>query len=491
MMFFPSVQESPPPRGRPTGPHGDFARMSPAPPPPAAPEPARPRPIVPLLPYQQEDFEAADRFRWNCWARQTGKSFTKSLRRVIRGLQRRRNQLFLSAGERQSRELMLKARQHCQALQIACDYVAPPFGPVAFRQLEIRLPGNVRIIGLPANPVTVRGFSGDVFLDEFAMHENDRDIWAAMFPSLLRGDGELDVASTPHGRHNLFYELQFNRRFACSRVTLPQAITQGLDTDADALREAMDDETLYRQEFLCEFLDEATAFLTYDAIAACADPTLYCSDSIAALAADPRELFAGVDIGRHRDLTVIWVLARHEPAAGAGKKTIRGGTGFQPAECHGFHTVAIVELAAAPFRRQSAVLGELLAHRRVRRCCIDAGGLGMQLAEQLQDRFGGHRVEPVTFTAALKSQLAGALRIAVESRTIRIPADERIIRDWHALERTVTSAGHFRLAAPRTADGHADRFWAAALALHAADEAPAPFEQLASRPLRFARAGAW
>lgn len=34
-----------------------------------------------------------------------------------------------------------------------------------------------RIIGLPANPETARGFTGDVLLDEFAMHAFDREIW--------------------------------------------------------------------------------------------------------------------------------------------------------------------------------------------------------------------------------------------------------------------------------------------------------------------------
>jgi len=84
-------------------------------------EPARARTIIPLLDYQREDVESDARFRWNCWSRQTGKSFTKSLRRILRGLARRRTQIFLSAGERQSRELMQKARQHCQALKIATD----------------------------------------------------------------------------------------------------------------------------------------------------------------------------------------------------------------------------------------------------------------------------------------------------------------------------------------------------------------------------------
>jgi hypothetical protein len=106
-------------------------------------EPARPKPIIPLLDYQQEDVECDARFRWNCWARQTGKSFTKSLRRILRGLNRRRTQIFLSAGERQSRELMAKARQHCEALKIATDYYDRRFfKDLGIKQLEIVLPGG-------------------------------------------------------------------------------------------------------------------------------------------------------------------------------------------------------------------------------------------------------------------------------------------------------------------------------------------------------------
>ena len=106
-------------------------------------EPARAKPIIPLLNYQREDVDSEARFRWNCWARQTGKSFTKSLRRILRGLSRKRTQIFLSAGERQSRELMQKARQHCEALKIANDYYDNLFfRDLSIKQLEIALPGG-------------------------------------------------------------------------------------------------------------------------------------------------------------------------------------------------------------------------------------------------------------------------------------------------------------------------------------------------------------
>ena len=433
--------------------------------------PAKAKPFIKLLPYQRADVESPHRLQWSCWARQTGKSFTKSLRRILRGLKRGRTQIFLSAGERQSRELMLKARQHCQAMQTAFDYYDQRhFSGTSIKQLEIHLPNRVRIIGLPANPQTMRGFTGDVFLDEFAMHTEDRDIWAAIFPSILRGDGELDVASTPKGCKNMFAKLRDHKLFHHTTVSLPEAVAQGLSVDAEELRRSIDDEEIYRQELLCEFLDEATAFLTYTEIAACEDPTLGGEPDLDYLGGYRGDLFVGVDIGRKRDRTVFWLLRR---------------------EADVLITAGWIELDRMPFRMQYERLRAVLRLKCVRRCCMDCGGIGMQLAEEAVDEFGDYRVEAVTFTNALKAEMAGRLRRRVEDRTIRIPVDERIRNDWHSIERSVTPSGHIRYDADRSVAGHADRFWAAALAVYAAGNPPAKQEQMKTPPLAFARKGIW
>lgn len=227
---------------------------------------------MPLLDYQRRLIEQPSRFTWTCWARQTGKSFTLSLRRVVRGMLRRRTQLLISAGMRQSRELMVKVQQHCQAYNIAASIeVADRLNTATAGSVQMRLPGGVRVIALPARPQTIRGYTGDILLDEFAMHPNDREIWAALFPTILRGGGELDIASTPKGCGNMFYHLGQNDLFARTTLTLPQAVAQGLDVDIQQLRLAMNDDELFRQEFLCEFLDESHAFLPYSIIAACED----------------------------------------------------------------------------------------------------------------------------------------------------------------------------------------------------------------------------
>ncbi len=439
-----------------------------------APPPSIPQGVIELLPYQRADLESEDRFRWCCWSRQTGKSFTKSLRRLLRGLHRRRNQILLSAGERQSRELMLKVRQHCRALQIAERFHGEaPLAGTRFRQLTIELPSGVRIIGLPANPQTARGFTGDVLLDEFAMHREDREIWAAIFPSVLRGEGELDVASTPRGRGNLFAELAGNPRFGKSLVTLDDAVAQGLNVDVAALRTSMNDDELWRQEFCCEFLDDSHVFMPHELISRAEDPLLNKELDLSKLDTAAGDLFCGVDIGRVRDLTVIWLLQR------TADRLV---------------TVGLRESRDEPFREQFAAISEMLGTRALRRCCIDAGGIGMALAEAAVERFGTSRVEAVQFTAATKDQLASRLKIHVQDGRLSIPVDAAIRDDWHSVRRAISPAGPARYEAGHGPGGHADRFWAACLAVRAAESMPPAADgQVSMRAgaLRYARTGIW
>ncbi|MBN1344508.1 MAG: terminase family protein [Phycisphaerae bacterium] len=424
---------------------------------------------MPLLPYQRSLVACPARFTWANWSRQVGKSFAFSLRRVVRGLMRGRSQLLLSASERQSRELMAKVRQHCAALRVATGALAEASG-VNGKGLEVVLARGVRVLGLPANPETVRGFSGDVFLDEFAMHRDDRAIWAAIFPTILRGEGELDVASTPKGMSNLFYELGRHERFQRSTVTIHDAVRDGLRVDVEGLRSAMVDDELFRQEFCCEFLDEATAWLTYEQISRCEDPSLSRDLRLGDLRGEGASLAVGVDVGRRRDLTVIWVV---QPRDG------------------GLVTRGLLELRGMPFREQEGHLREILSLPTVRRCCVDATGLGMQLAESAVEAFGEDRVEPVSFTAQVKTALAGRLRVLVEGAEIRIPAEPDIRNDWHSVRRTMSPGGQIRFEADRDGAGHADRFWAAALAVRAADRMVGPMEYLSTGRLTFARTGVW
>jgi phage FluMu gp28-like protein len=131
-----------------------------------------------------------------------------------------------------------------------------------------------------------------------------------------------------------------------------------------------------------------------------------------------------------------------------------------------------------PFAEQLAFARELLSLLRedgrplVRRACIDATGMGAPLAEALTREFG-HRVEPVVFTAAVKEDLAFRTKRRMEARLTLLPDTREIRRAFSAVKKIVTPSGNLRFDAERTEAGHADEFWAKALADLAADFQPA------------------
>jgi phage FluMu gp28-like protein len=124
-------------------------------------------------------------------------------------------------------------------------------------------------------------------------------------------------------------------------------------------------------------------------------------------------------------------------------------------------------MQAATFDAQEEALYGILALPQVRRCCIDNTGIGRQFAERAQRRFGAYKVEPVNFTGPVKEELAFPVRAAFEDRTVRVPSDKFIRADLRSIKKETTAAGNIRFTADRGPGGHADRFWALALALHA------------------------
>ena len=254
-------------------------------------------------------------------------------------------------------------------------------------------------------------------------------------------------------------------------MTLDEAVSRGLDVDASAMHRAIGDDLTWRQEFCCEFVDESTSFMTHTLIRACQDERLSDAVNWDFLERPDMDICAGVDIGRYRDVTAIWLWGR------------QGDT---------LITYGVVVMEAATFTEQENALCRILDHRSIRRVCMDATGMGLHLTERLTERYGEHRVEKVIFTSAMKSELAGALRMMAERGLLRIPVDDRIANDWHSLSRMVSSGGHVRLDADRSSGGHADLFWAAALGIQASGSAVKQDAGLVTTGrLTFARQGAW
>ena len=106
----------------------------------------------------------------------------------------------------------------------------------------------------------------------------------------------------------------------------------------------------------------------------------------------------------------------------------------------------------------------------------ELGAFGIGWTDDAQDKFGEQRVEGVNFSAQVKEALAYPLKGAMEDRKVRIPDEAKIRADLRKVQKVTTAAGNIRFVAESTPDGHADRFWAVALALHAGSNPSAPIE---------------
>ncbi|SDH93397.1 terminase large subunit domain-containing protein, partial [Roseospirillum parvum] len=322
-----------------------------------------------------------------------------------------------------------------------------------------------RIHSMSSNADAQAGKRGGRILDEFALHPDPRKLWSIAYPGITWG-GNMEVISTHRGSANFFNHLVREAREAGNpkglslhRITLQNALDEGFlfklqqMLPADDERQEMDeaayfdwvksgaaDEESFQQEYMCHPADDDVAFLEYDLIASAEYP----SDADWT-ASERGRLFAGVDIGRKHDLTVLWVVEQLGDV---------------------LYTRHVERLKNMRKASQEAVIWPWL--ERCDRCCIDATGLGIGWADDAQDKFGAARVEPVTFTPKVKEALAYPVRSRMEERRVRIPYDPVVRADLRQVTKQVTVAGNIRFAAERTPDGHADHFWALALAIEAA-----------------------
>lgn len=414
------------------------------------------RPAVPLYDYQRAWFADKSRFKIGLWSRQVGKTFTTTLEIVddimaARAEGRASPWLILSRGDRQAREAMRSGIQtHARAYGLVLkeyEYELDVFDVDGqrYRANEWDAGGGNIVTAVPANPDTARGYSRNVFLDEFAIHQNSREIWGALFPIITRG-WKIRITSTPKGKSGKFYEIMTGQDSQWSRhvVDIHRAVAGGIPVNAAELRAGLADEDLWRQEYLCEWLDEASAWLPYDLIDSCENPH-----------AGKPELYGGGlcyignDIGRRRHLWCAWVAEMVGDVAWTRDVRI---------------------LSRQPFRVQDMTMDELMRTYRTVRLAMDQTGLGEKPVEDAQGRYGERRVEGVLFTPAAKLFMATALKERFEERKIRIPEGDPVLRaDLHSVQKVAGPTGQVRLLADETEDGHADRFWAAALMAGTAD----------------------
>jgi phage FluMu gp28-like protein len=415
-------------------------------------------PIVKLYPYQRDWIADEERFKLAVKGRQEGFTFGTTLRHVRKRIEKRGLTLWASASERQSKEAVEYAKLHAQAAEQTFDYDELDFPGIDAKALQLTFNHNgARIVAVPANADTMRGFSGDVVLDEFAFHKDPNKIWRAALAIASRGF-QVEVISTPNGQQGKYWDLAkaagVNPLGAMDKtrwksgvwsihwIDIYTAVKLGCPTDIDLMREAAGDEDTWLQEYCCVFLSDAENYIPMELVIAneSADATIDLAPDFRAVG----DLYLGMDIGRKKDRSVIWL----DEKIGDVK-----------------WTRAVITMQRTPFREQYEAADSLMP--LVRRAAIDATGIGAQIAEDLTRKHGA-KVEAVEFNIANKEAMATNVKRELEERRSRIPSSPQLRRAFNAVKRYTSPTGHFRFDAERTDAGHADEFWAKALCSAAA-----------------------
>ena len=421
-----------------------------------------------LLPYQRKWADDDSRFKIGLMARQVGKDFTSAEEGIRDCYQRELSKdktswLIAAPSERQAVESFLKWKEWTEAYKLAiADVIEEREGgsETLLKSSTIIFPNGSRVIAVPGKPDTVRGFSANILATEFAFFENPDATWRALLPSItnpLRGGlKKCRLISTPNGVGNKFQDLWSKNygvpgaKWSCHKITITDAVAQGLPIDVEELRAALDDPEGWAQENdPLDFLDKATVLLPYELIALC--ESAEASDTIGFeywLSTSPFPVDIGIDFGRKKNLTVAW-------------------SAEALADLHITKEVLCLENMSTP-NQVKELRPRILKARRV---CLDYTGPGVGLGDYLveefkewnpeQHKYG--KIELVTMTNPIKVDIFSKLRMAFDSRKWRIPINRVIREDLHSMNRVVTGAGNVTYKAPHTEDGHADRCTALAL----------------------------
>jgi hypothetical protein len=157
--------------------------------------------------------------------------------------------LLLSPTQRQSGELFRKAAD----LHRQLGRPVPLAGPRE-NQLKMELANGSRLVSLPGEEGTVRGYSGAALLviDEAA--RVSESLYYAVRPMLAVSKGRLIALTTPFGRRGWFYD-EWHGTAAWERVRVTAADCPRIGAGfLEEERRALGDR-YWRQEYFCSFED--------------------------------------------------------------------------------------------------------------------------------------------------------------------------------------------------------------------------------------------
>lgn len=398
--------------------------------------------------------------------RQIGLSYAASYKavRLAAAKNARLDVWVVSRDEIQAKQFLLYCKRWARVLKFAAEDLGEQVidSDKDMTAHVLKFANGLCIYCLSSNPDAIIGKSGHVIWDEAATHREQRQFYSVAKPVIQWG-GTFTVISTHRGVGTVFNEIitdikQRGNKMGWSLHTIPiqKAVEQGIvekintATGKNETREGWlarqraecIDEEQWLQEYCCIPADESSAFISYEMITSCEDDSAKKNWDYLINCKNP--IYAGFDVARTKHLSVIDI---EEKVGDVFWERMR------------------LEFRGKAFAEQKMELKKIILLPQLRRCCIDASGLGMQLAEEAVRDFGS-RCEAVRFSGQVKEDLAFPLRSAHEDRTLRYAKDDALRADLRGIKKETTASGNIRFVG-EAADSHCDRFWAKALALHA------------------------
>lgn len=413
-----------------------------------------PESVITPTAYQRLMATNKSRFAMYRWSRQVGKSFGAGLaiNDDIMGVEARGQRTLwtmISRSMDQARELTRKVRDIGRAVMAARNILrgiregesTDKLGETVF---QLTYPNESRVIVVSGNPDAAAGYTGNVWWDEAALTQRAHDLFGTAFPVVSRGKYRFIMTSTPRPG---FWKTRWDEAqkpgsaWFTHTLTIHDAIAQGCPMNAEELRAGLRDEMRWRQEYLCEDVDDDVCWLAWELL-------LSATDRRATI--EPSEttdgVYAGWDIARWNHKSTLWLIEK--------KGLLR-------------RTCGVLRMRRMKFEQQyDLVTAACKRHAKFVRLCLDQTGMGEPIYETMRGRLGG-KVEGVKFSGPVKEALAGDLRHALEERNFLLPDDDEVRADLHSVRCTTTAAGNKRFEG-EVEGSHADDFWAAGLANHAA-----------------------
>lgn len=192
--------------------------------------------------------------------RQGGKSATAAVAAMDKALYEAGSLvLVVSPSQRQSQELF-------RTILALYRSLGRPISAETENALSLTLDNGSRIVALPADAVTIRGYSAVTLLiiDEAAFVSDDT--MAAVRPMLAVSNGRILAMSTPFGRRGFFFDASKSPDWRVTTVTAdecPRISPEFLESERRALGEWR-----FKMEYLCEFTDINGLMFSSDDIAA-------------------------------------------------------------------------------------------------------------------------------------------------------------------------------------------------------------------------------